>query len=98
MHEIDVHDLSDDADYAASVQQGSASMNRSNSSKQGSSGEQEGAEIVFLKDNVAIHPTQYASERISGRLKLIKQGDNEDHFPFRLCASEAFLLQKFQAF
>lgn len=49
-------------------------MNRSDSNKQSSSGEQEGAEIVYVKDNVAIHPTQYASERISGRLKLIKQG------------------------
>ena len=33
-----------------------------------------GAHLVYLKDNVAIHPTQYASERITGRLKLIKQG------------------------
>lgn len=33
-----------------------------------------GSQLVYLKDNVAIHPTQYASERITGRLKLIKQG------------------------
>lgn len=38
--------------------------------------EPEGAEIVYTKDNVTIHPTQYASERISGRLKLIKQGNS----------------------
>ncbi|XP_042472734.1 TBC1 domain family member 15-like isoform X2 [Zingiber officinale] len=31
-------------------------------------------EVVYLKDNVAIHPTQYASERITGRLLLFKQG------------------------
>uniref|UniRef100_A0A0V0IMF0 TBC1 domain family member 15 n=1 Tax=Solanum chacoense TaxID=4108 RepID=A0A0V0IMF0_SOLCH len=96
MHEIDVHDLSDDADYAASVQQGSASMNRSNSSKQGSSGEQEGAEIVYVKDNVAIHPTQYASERISGRLKLIKQGGSlfMTWIPYKGQSSSARLSEK----
>ncbi|MBA0555136.1 hypothetical protein Golob_014193, partial [Gossypium lobatum] len=74
MQEAELHDLSDDADYAASQQEGSASMMRCYSSKLSTSSETEGAEIVYLKDNVAIHPTQYASERISGRLKLIKQG------------------------
>ncbi|XP_052873938.1 GTPase-activating protein gyp7-like isoform X2 [Gossypium arboreum] len=49
-------------------------MMRCDSSKLSTSSETEGAEIVYLKDNVAIHPTQYAFERISGRLKLIKQG------------------------
>lgn len=49
-------------------------MLRSDSAKQSSP--REGAEIVFLKDNVAIHPTQFASERISGRLKLIKQSSS----------------------
>lgn len=51
-------------------------MMRSDSSKRSSSSEPEGAEIVYLKDNVTIHPTQFASERISGRLKLIKQGSS----------------------
>lgn len=74
MHKTELHDLSDDADYAASLQQGSASMSRSDSSKPSSSSDPDGAEIVYSKDNVSIHPTQYASERISGRLKLIKQG------------------------
>ncbi|MCD9638256.1 hypothetical protein HAX54_022108 [Datura stramonium] len=74
MIEIDLHDLSDDADYADSMQQGSASMTRSDSSNRSSSSEQVVAEIVYLKDNVAIHPTQHAWERIRGRLKLIKQG------------------------
>ncbi|KAJ1443915.1 Rab-GTPase-TBC domain [Sesbania bispinosa] len=75
MLESELHDLSDDADYAASQQQGSASvMLRSDSTKQSSSpSERDGAEIVFLKDNVAIHPTQTP---ISGRLKLIKQGSS----------------------
>ena len=48
-------------------------MTRSDSSKHSTSSDPEGAELVYLKDNVTIHPTQYASERISGRLKLIKQ-------------------------
>ncbi|XP_041005956.1 TBC1 domain family member 15-like isoform X2 [Juglans microcarpa x Juglans regia] len=74
MQETDLHDLSDDADYAASQLQGSASMMGSDSRTQSSSSEPDGAEIVYMKDNVTIHPTQFASERISGRLKLIKQG------------------------
>ncbi|XVE54461.1 hypothetical protein DITRI_Ditri03aG0083200 [Diplodiscus trichospermus] len=77
MQEAELHDLSDDADYAASQQQGrSASMMRCDSGKRSSSSEPEGAEIVYSKDNVTIHPTQFASERISGRLKLIKQGSS----------------------
>ncbi|KAF5934932.1 hypothetical protein HYC85_026061 [Camellia sinensis] len=74
MQETEIHDLSDDADYAASQQQGSVTLSRCNSSKRSSVSEPEGAEIVYLKDNVTIHPTQYGSERISGRLKLIKLG------------------------
>ncbi|XP_052309893.1 uncharacterized protein LOC18099927 isoform X2 [Populus trichocarpa] len=78
MQEPELHDLSDDADYAASLQQGSANMmiTRTDSGRSTSSSVPEGAEIVYLKDNVTIHPTQYASERISGRLKLIKQGSS----------------------
>ncbi|TYH65613.1 hypothetical protein ES332_D06G067000v1 [Gossypium tomentosum] len=76
MQEAELHDLSDDADYAASQQQGSASIMRCDSGKKSSSSEPEGAQIVYLKDNVTIHPTQLASERISGRLKLIKQGSS----------------------
>ncbi|GJY42842.1 RabGAP/TBC domain-containing protein [Tanacetum coccineum] len=51
-------------------------MTRTDSSKRSSSSDPEDAEIVYLKDNVTIHPTQYATERISGRLKLIKQGSS----------------------
>jgi len=36
----------------------------------------DGSEVVFVKDNVTIHPTQYAFERINGRLRLIKQGSS----------------------
>ncbi|XP_042050877.1 TBC1 domain family member 15-like [Salvia splendens] len=75
MLEPDAHDLSDDADYAASIQQGPASMTRNDSLGRNSHNDPEGAEVVYTKDNVAIHPTQAASERISGRLKLIKHGN-----------------------
>ncbi|KAI3754365.1 hypothetical protein L1987_54147 [Smallanthus sonchifolius] len=76
MHETDVHDLSDDADYAAASKQGSSSITRRDSSKRSSSSDPEDAEIVYLKDNVAIHPTQSVIEAISGRLKLFKQGSS----------------------
>ncbi|KAK9947524.1 hypothetical protein M0R45_003144 [Rubus argutus] len=76
MQEPELHDLSDDADYAASQQQGSASMMRSDSGKHSSSSEHDGAEVVYMKDNVTIHPSMLASERISGRLRLIKQGSS----------------------
>ncbi|CAK8563446.1 unnamed protein product [Lathyrus sativus] len=75
MLDSEIHDLSDDADYAASLQQGSASVMLCNDSTKESSSasELDGAEIVYSKENVAIHPTQFA---ISGRLKLIKQGSS----------------------
>lgn len=51
-------------------------MTRGDSSKTSSLADLDGggAEVVFSKVNVAIHPSQFASERISGRLRLIKQG------------------------
>nr|KJB27077.1 hypothetical protein B456_004G276400 [Gossypium raimondii] len=96
MLEAELHDLSDDADYAASQQEGSASMMRCYSSKLSTSSETEGAEIVYLKDNVAIHPTQYASERISGRLKLIKQGSTlfMTWIPYKRQSTNAKLSEK----
>ncbi|MFQ6627638.1 hypothetical protein Gotur_004727 [Gossypium turneri] len=96
MQEAELHDLSDDADYAASQQEGSASMMRCYSSKLSTSSETEGAEIVYLKDNVAIHPTQYASERISGRLKLIKQGSTlfMTWIPYKRQSTNAKLSEK----
>ncbi|XP_074379301.1 uncharacterized protein LOC141720661 isoform X2 [Apium graveolens] len=78
MRDTEFYDLSDDADYAAaSVYQGSTSVSGNGNSKlNDSSSEMDGggSQLVYLKDNVAIHPTQYASERITGRLKLIKKG------------------------
>ncbi|KAL0340506.1 UNVERIFIED_CONTAM: hypothetical protein Sradi_4567400 [Sesamum radiatum] len=100
MHEPELHDLSDDADYAASIQQGSASMTRSDSRRLSSPSEPEGAEVVYSKENVAIHPTQYASERISGRLKLIKQGNSlfMTWIPYKGQSSNARLSEKGLAF
>ncbi|KAF5482208.1 hypothetical protein F2P56_002797 [Juglans regia] len=96
MQETDLHDLSDDADYAASQLQGSASMMGGDSRTQSSSSEPDGAEIVYLKDNVTIHPTQFASERISGRLKLIKQGHTlfMTWIPYKGQSSNAKLSEK----
>ncbi|XP_078437533.1 rabGAP/TBC domain-containing protein [Wolffia australiana] len=74
MQEGDQHDLSDDSDYAASQQQDlGRSFYRSDSAKSADMGGGD-SETVYVKDNVAIHPTQYASERISGRLMLVKRG------------------------
>ncbi|KAI3928698.1 hypothetical protein MKW98_024299 [Papaver atlanticum] len=73
MQEAELQDLADDADYAvaiASEKPAPKSITRMDSKKS----EPDGAELVYLKDNVTIHPTQYASERISGRLRLTKQG------------------------
>ncbi|MCL7043277.1 hypothetical protein MKW94_003435 [Papaver nudicaule] len=73
MQEAELQDLADDADYAvaiASEKPAPKSLSRTDSKKS----ETDGAELVYLKDNVTIHPTQYASERISGRLRLYKQG------------------------
>ncbi|GMN59948.1 hypothetical protein TIFTF001_029038 [Ficus carica] len=97
MHETDLHDLSDDADYAASQQQASASIVRSDSGRQScSSNDSDGAEVVYSKDNVTIHPTQFASERISGRLKLIKQGSSlfMTWIPYKGQSSNARLSEK----
>ena len=58
------------------VFQGASSLTQSDSSKRSSASEPDGAEVVYLKDNVSIHPTQYASQRINGRLRLIKQGSS----------------------
>lgn len=76
MHETELHDLADDADYEASLQQSLVTVARSDSDKKSWSSESDGAEVVYSKENVTIHPSQYASERISGRLRLIKQGSS----------------------
>lgn len=44
--------------------------------EQASSGPTGTYEVVYVKDNVSVHPSPLANERISGRLKLIKQGQS----------------------
>jgi hypothetical protein len=48
------------------------------SSEAGSSGAMEipseDYEVVYVKENVSVHPTQNANGRIRGRLRLVKQG------------------------
>ncbi|CAN1190033.1 TBC1 domain family member 15 [Linum perenne] len=98
MQETELHDLSDDSDYAASIQQGSARimLTRTDSGNRSLCSEPEGAEVIYLKDNVTIHPTQFASERISGRLKLVKQGSlvSMTWIPYRGQSSNARLTEK----
>ncbi|CAK9211617.1 unnamed protein product, partial [Sphagnum troendelagicum] len=36
-------------------------------------GSMDSYQVVYVKDNVSVYPTQHARERISGRLRLIKQ-------------------------
>lgn len=86
---MEMHDLADDADYAASQQQVNKSpgfsLRKVSRNKQqrkdlvkdsGNCSGTDGSEVVYVKDNVTIHPTQYAFERINGRLRLIKQGSS----------------------
>lgn len=37
------------------------------------SGSMDSYQVVYVKENVSVYPTQHARERISGRLRLIKQ-------------------------
>ncbi|KAK8916326.1 hypothetical protein KSP39_PZI022349 [Platanthera zijinensis] len=67
------HDLSDDSDYAASQQQGLRESAHYKSVEAGGFNENEASETLYSKENVAVHPTQHAAERISGQLRLIKQ-------------------------
>uniref|UniRef100_A0A0D9VK31 TBC1 domain family member 15 n=1 Tax=Leersia perrieri TaxID=77586 RepID=A0A0D9VK31_9ORYZ len=69
----DLHDLSDDSDYAAAA---AASSNhtamRTDLADQGSD-ETARMDVVYEKERVTIHPTQYGSGRISGKLRLYLQ-------------------------
>ncbi|KAG0553435.1 hypothetical protein KC19_12G011400 [Ceratodon purpureus] len=81
---MDSGDFIDESDYKSSaqavkssktIQGGSSSLSGSESGKMMvGNGGPDSYEVVFVKDNVSVHPTQNASERISGRLRLIKQG------------------------
>ncbi|ONK70347.1 uncharacterized protein A4U43_C05F32790 [Asparagus officinalis] len=66
-------DLADDSDYAASQRQGLGDGVRLDSVERSGFDKSSEFEIVYSKVNVAIHPSQLASERIDDRLRLIKQ-------------------------
>ncbi|PKA48873.1 hypothetical protein AXF42_Ash016389 [Apostasia shenzhenica] len=88
MHETEQHDLSDDADYAASQHQESTSNLSCDS---GQATDPTESEVVYSKENVAIHPSQYASERISGRLRIVKQGSSSflSWIPYKAASNAA---------
>ncbi|KAG6551031.1 hypothetical protein Mapa_007264 [Marchantia paleacea] len=80
-------DAVDDVDYPAAARQQEMSRSVASPSsiketsggstrvvESDSSGVMDDYEVVFVKDNVSVHPTQNAVGRISGRLRLIKQG------------------------
>ncbi|KQK00975.1 hypothetical protein BRADI_3g53040v3 [Brachypodium distachyon] len=68
------HDLSDDSDYAAAAA-ASASIHAAIRSDMADIGSEETArvDVVYEKERVTIHPTQYGSSRISGKLRLYLQ-------------------------
>lgn len=73
---VELQDLVDDADYAASQSiTDSPSFALQGSILRKSEGESmESQEVLFIKDNVAVHPTQSAHQRINGRLSILKHG------------------------
>lgn len=76
-HGLELQDLIDDADYAASQTIATSMACSVEGQMTNNNGEESQAylddlEVVFVKDNVAVHPTQNA--RINGRLRLLKQG------------------------
>lgn len=75
---VELQDLVDDADYAASQSiNGLPSLPVQGTKSRRSEGESTDVqEVLFIKDNVAVHPTQNAQQRISGRLRILKQGNS----------------------
>ncbi|XP_062222237.1 uncharacterized protein LOC133921402 [Phragmites australis] len=70
----ELHDLSDDSDYAAAAAAAAANhmVMRSDLADR-CSDETARVDVVYEKDRVTIHPTQYGSGRISGKLRLFLQ-------------------------
>jgi hypothetical protein len=68
------HDLSDDSDYAAAASV-SASVHAAMRTDMGGLGSEESArmDVMYEKERVTIHPTQYGPGRISGKLRLYLQ-------------------------
>lgn len=69
---MDSGDFVDESDYAPSSRP--KTIQGGSSKTMVGSGGPDSYHVVFVKDNVFVHPTQNASERIGGRLRLIKQG------------------------
>ncbi|KAL6633680.1 hypothetical protein ACP70R_026351 [Stipagrostis hirtigluma subsp. patula] len=67
----ELYDFSDDSDYAAAAASNHTAM-RSNMVDEGSD-ETARVDVVYEKERVTIHPTQYGSGRISGKLRLFLQ-------------------------
>ncbi|XP_062220086.1 uncharacterized protein LOC133919648 [Phragmites australis] len=67
----ELYDLSDDSDYAAAAASNHTAM-QSDSVDRGSD-ETPRVDVVYEKERVTIHPTQYGSGRISGKLRLFLQ-------------------------
>ncbi|CAO1942028.1 unnamed protein product [Urochloa humidicola] len=68
----DLYDLSDDSDYAAAAASSDHTAMRTDSADRGSD-ETARIDVVYEKERVTIHPTQYGSGRISGKLRLFLQ-------------------------
>lgn len=64
-------DLPDPSSQQASAP---ASHQRLPQSHEGRRGATEESDVIFVKENVSVHPTQNTSERINGRLRVLKQG------------------------
>ncbi|TVU28212.1 hypothetical protein EJB05_19721 [Eragrostis curvula] len=67
----ELYDFSDDSDYAAAAASNHTAM-RSDSAD-GGSDETARVDVIYEKERVTIHPTQYGSGRISGKLRLFLQ-------------------------
>lgn len=85
MSEMDSGGFEDDIDYSevtTECKEGKKSFNNSESCRSpkvnggGTAADMTAVvyEAVYVRDNVSVHPTQSSSERITGRLRLIKQG------------------------
>jgi len=66
----DLYDLSDDSDYAAAASDQTAM--RTDPADRASE-ETARVDVVYEKERVTIHPSQYGSSRISGKLRLFLQ-------------------------
>jgi hypothetical protein len=69
----DLYDLSDDSDYAAAAAAASDHTAMQTDLADRGSDVMAGIDVVYEKERVTIHLTQYGSGRISGKLRLFLQ-------------------------